>query len=185
MSWLSTALWVLPAAAAVLVGLAPAKLWGRSAFAIAAMLANLVLALIAIGQFDSSKGLQFAESREWVSDLGLTYHVGIDGLSLVMVALTAFCVPLATAFGLWAKRENLRVEAVVETEGPRAGQSYGVRLRLGEGLRPAPPAPAVELGFPEVAQNRGSLAWCSGLADRVRALAREFSAAGSGPLRSA
>jgi hypothetical protein len=36
-----------------------------------------------------------------------------------------------------------------------------------------------------VAQNRGSLAWSSGLADRVRALAREFSAAGSGPLRSA
>jgi hypothetical protein len=83
-----------------------------------------------------------------------------------------------------AKRENLRVEAVVETQGPREGQSYGVRLRLGEGLRPAPPAPAVELGFPEVARSRGSLAWCSGLADRVRALAREFSA-GSGPLRSA
>jgi hypothetical protein len=43
----------------------------------------------------------------------------------------------------------------------------------------------MELGFPEVAQNRGSLAWCGGLADRVRALAREFSAAGSAPLRSA
>jgi hypothetical protein len=84
-----------------------------------------------------------------------------------------------------AKRENLRVEAVVETAGAREGQSYGVRLRLGEALRPAPPSPAVELGFPEVAQNRGSLAWCSGLADRVRALAREFSAAGSAPLRSA
>jgi hypothetical protein len=84
-----------------------------------------------------------------------------------------------------AKRENLRVEAVVETDGPREGQSYGVRLRLGDGLRPAPPAPAVELGYPEVAQNRGSLAWCSGLAGRVRALARELSAAGAGPLRSA
>ncbi|HEY7652290.1 MAG TPA: hypothetical protein VIG07_05665 [Methylomirabilota bacterium] len=84
-----------------------------------------------------------------------------------------------------AKRENLRVEAVVETEGPREGQSFGVRLRLGAGLRPAPPAPAVELGYPEVAQNRGSLAWCSGLAGRVRALARELSAARSGPLRSA
>jgi hypothetical protein len=84
-----------------------------------------------------------------------------------------------------AKRENLRVEAVVETEGARGGQSYGVRLRLGGGLRPAPPAPAVELGFPEVAQNRGSLAWCSALADRVRALAREFPAAGPSPLRSA
>jgi hypothetical protein len=85
-----------------------------------------------------------------------------------------------------AKRENLRVEAVVETEGPREGQSYGVRLRLGSGLvRPAPPAPAVELGFSEVAENRGSLAWCSGLAGRVRALARELSAAASGPLRPA
>jgi hypothetical protein len=84
-----------------------------------------------------------------------------------------------------AKRENLRVEAVVESEGPREGQSYGVRLRLGDALRPAPPASAVELAFPEVAQNRGSLAWCSGLADRVRGLAREFPVAGSAPLRSA
>jgi len=78
-----------------------------------------------------------------------------------------------------AKRENLRVEAVVEAQGPRAGRTYGVRLRLGEGLRPAPPAPPVELAFPEVAGNRGSLAWCTDLARRVRALARELS--GSGP----
>jgi len=84
-----------------------------------------------------------------------------------------------------AKRENLRVEAVVDSEGPREGQSYGVRLRLGEAFRPAPPAPALELTFPDVSQNRGSLAWCAGLAGRVRALAREFSAAGSPPLRTA
>jgi hypothetical protein len=84
-----------------------------------------------------------------------------------------------------AKRENPRVEAVVEAEGAREGRSYGVRLRLGLGLRPAPPAPPVELGYPEVAQNRGSLAWCRGLAERVRTLAREMSAAGSGPLREA
>ncbi|HEY7253928.1 MAG TPA: hypothetical protein VIG37_25790 [Methylomirabilota bacterium] len=82
-----------------------------------------------------------------------------------------------------AKRENLRVEAVVDTEGAREGRSYGVRLRLGEDLRPAPPEPPVELGFPEVSEQRGSLAWCSGLAERVRGLAREFS--GSAPLRSA
>ena len=75
-----------------------------------------------------------------------------------------------------AKRENAGVEAVLETDGPRQGQSFGVRLRLGGGTRPAPPAPALELAFPEVAQNRGSLAWCAGLADRVRALARELSA---------
>jgi hypothetical protein len=84
-----------------------------------------------------------------------------------------------------AKRENLRVEAVVDTGGSREGRSYGVRLRLGEGLRPAPPEPPVELGFAEVAEQRGSLAWCSGLAERVQSLARELSAAGPGPLRSA
>ena len=84
-----------------------------------------------------------------------------------------------------AKRENLRVEAVLESEGPREGQSYGVRLRLGLAERPAPPAPALELGYPEVSQNRGSLAWCRELAGRIRALARELSAAGSTPLRSA
>jgi hypothetical protein len=84
-----------------------------------------------------------------------------------------------------AKRENLRVEAVVDTEGAREGRSYGVRLRLGEDLRPAPPEPPVELGFPEVSEQRGSLAWCSGLAERVQSLARELSAAGPGPLRSA
>ena len=84
-----------------------------------------------------------------------------------------------------AKRENLRAEPVVDTEGPREGQSFGVRLRIGAGLAPAPPAPPLELGFPEVAQNRGSLAWCAGLAARVRALARELPAAESGPLRTA
>lgn len=84
-----------------------------------------------------------------------------------------------------AKRENLQVEALVETAGPREGQSFGVRLRLGPGLWPAPPAPPVELAYAEVAQNRGSLAWCRALASRVRALARELSTVGPGPLRPA
>ena len=35
-----------------------------------------------------------------------------------------------------AKHEDLRVEAAVETDGPREGVSYGVRLLLGERLYP-------------------------------------------------
>jgi len=38
-----------------------------------------------------------------------------------------------------AKRENLRAEPVVEAEGAREGQSYGVRVRLGGGLSPRRP----------------------------------------------
>jgi hypothetical protein len=71
-----------------------------------------------------------------------------------------------------AKRENLRAEAVVEADGPREGESYGVRLRVGEAVRPPASEPPIELDFDEVAQNRGQLAWCAALADRVRALAR-------------
>ena len=81
-----------------------------------------------------------------------------------------------------AKRENLRVEALVDAEGPREGRSYGVRLRLGEALSPGPP---LELPFPEVAARRGELAWCAILAGRVRALAREFSATSTSSSRSA
>jgi hypothetical protein len=71
-----------------------------------------------------------------------------------------------------AKRENLRAEAIVEADGQREGESYGVRLRVGQAVRPSAGEPPIELSFSEVAQNRGQLAWCAALADRVRALAR-------------
>lgn len=73
-----------------------------------------------------------------------------------------------------AKRENPRVEGVVETEGPDEGHSYGIRLRLGRGSLPGPDEPPVTLAFSEVADNRGGLDWCSALAARMRALAREL-----------
>jgi hypothetical protein len=84
-----------------------------------------------------------------------------------------------------AKRENLRVEAVVDIEGPRQGQSYGIRLRQADELRPRAGESPLELSFAEVASNRGSLAWCNTLAERVRSLAREFSPAGARSQRSA
>jgi len=84
-----------------------------------------------------------------------------------------------------AKRENLRVEAGVDAGGPREGRSYGVRLRLGGRLHPPAGEAPIELAYDEVARNRGSLAWCSALADRLRALARELSLVGAGSRRSA
>ncbi|HXJ85044.1 MAG TPA: hypothetical protein VMS64_40920 [Candidatus Methylomirabilis sp.] len=83
-----------------------------------------------------------------------------------------------------AKRENLRAEAVVETEGEREGSSYGVRLRLGEALHPPIGEPPMELAFDEVERNRGQLAWCSALAERIRALARKPSPATTGHRRA-
>jgi len=67
-----------------------------------------------------------------------------------------------------AKREHPRIEVALDAAGKREGTSYAARLTLGE--RAAPP---MEFDFREVADSRGNLAWCSSLAERTRALARE------------
>jgi hypothetical protein len=83
-----------------------------------------------------------------------------------------------------AKREDLRAEAAVDTEGPREGKTYGLRVRLGEALFPSANEAPIELSFDEVARNRGQLAWCAALAERIRALAREPSGRAMDPRRS-
>jgi len=84
-----------------------------------------------------------------------------------------------------AKQENLRVEAVVDAKGAREGQSYGVRLRLGEGPAARAAQPRGGARLPRGGQNRGVSRGAAASRNRVRALAREFSTAGSAPLRSA
>lgn len=79
--------------------------------------------------------------------------------------------------GAHAKRENVRVEPVVDTAGPREGASYGVRLRLGERVLPATDQAPLELAYADVAAGKGKLEWCTALAGRVRALAAGFAAA--------
>ena len=71
-----------------------------------------------------------------------------------------------------AKRVDPRVEAELDTEGEREGKSYVARLRFSRQL-----GPLIEFQFRDVADNRGSLAWCAALAERVKGLARELVAA--------
>ena len=40
---------------------------------------------------------QFEEQRAWIPSYGISYHVGIDGLSLWLVILTTFLTPLVPA----------------------------------------------------------------------------------------
>jgi hypothetical protein len=71
-----------------------------------------------------------------------------------------------------AKRENSRIEVLVDTTGPREGRSYGIRLTLDGRTIPPPGAPPIELTFQEVAQGRSSFAWCAAFGERIRATAR-------------
>jgi NADH-quinone oxidoreductase subunit M len=59
------------------------RLWANAA----ALLGFLVSLPLVIG-FDPSKDYQFVERAPWIPTLGATYHIGIDGLGLLLVMLT-------------------------------------------------------------------------------------------------
>jgi len=40
-------------------------------------------------------GFQFVVNRSWVSDFGISWHVGVDGISLFLVVLTGLLFPIA------------------------------------------------------------------------------------------
>ena len=64
--------------------------------ALAASLVGLGGALCMWLHFDpKSGGLQFVEKFDWVPSLGIQYFLGVDGLGLLMVLLTAIVTPLA------------------------------------------------------------------------------------------
>jgi hypothetical protein len=77
-----------------------------------------------------------------------------------------------------AKRESPRIEAVIVAGDPRSAV-YGVQLFLGGAS-----SPRVELDARTVADNRGSLGWCTDLAAQVRGWARDLLAATPSPPRS-
>lgn len=54
-----------------------------------------VLAIPLLRDFDPQNvGFQFVERTEWVKSLGLSYYLGVDGISLLMVLLTVAILPL-------------------------------------------------------------------------------------------
>ena len=64
--------------------------------ALATSLVGLGGALCMWLHFDAkSSGLQFVEKFDWVPSLGIQYFLGVDGLGLLMVLLTAIVTPLA------------------------------------------------------------------------------------------
>jgi NADH-quinone oxidoreductase subunit M len=69
-------------------------------------LVTFILSLHLYFYFDSQvPGFQFVQQFVWISGLNISYHVGIDGLSLLMILLTTFLTPLAL-LGTWNSIEQ-------------------------------------------------------------------------------
>ena len=98
---MTTALIFLPLAGAIIVGVLPLDRRVTEALALLVALAEAVLGAVALVGFNVSGGLQYVQNTGWISDFGagasVRYHVGMDGLSLFMVLLTA--VGIAAAIG--------------------------------------------------------------------------------------
>src|SRR5690606_27478812 len=50
-------------------------------------------------------GFQFVSKFNWITDLNISYHVGIDGLSMLLILLTTFLTPL-TLISSWSGIKN-------------------------------------------------------------------------------
>jgi NADH-quinone oxidoreductase subunit M len=98
--WLSI-LWAVPMVGAGAVILLPSA--ARHLAKYAALAISLVVLALAAGlavAFDPAGGqYQFVEDHEWIPSFGTGYILGLDGIALALVVLTAVLVPLLIVAG--------------------------------------------------------------------------------------
>jgi NADH-quinone oxidoreductase subunit M len=89
-----TVIWLTPIVGAVLILLIPKERFTEIRMtALAAAFIAMALSLSAYFAYDTDVGgWQFEEAAEWVPSLGISYHVGADGVNLPMLALTGIVI---------------------------------------------------------------------------------------------
>ncbi len=64
-----------------------------------ALIFSLLTFLLALGMFlrygPNQPGMQFVEDHPWISSPPIHYHLGVDGLSVLLILLAAFLAPLS------------------------------------------------------------------------------------------
>jgi len=74
--------------------------------ALTSSLIALALTFVLWHRFNPASGeLQFEELHPWIPAIGVRYHVGVDGLGLLMLVLSAIVVPMSMAAS-WQIREG-------------------------------------------------------------------------------
>ena len=105
---MTTALILLPLAAALVVWMLPLSGRAAGALSLAAALAEVVLWVVALFRFDFQRDLQLVDRHSWFSDLEVSYHVGFYGFSFWLTGLTVVVSAAAIGYAVWANRERAR-----------------------------------------------------------------------------
>ncbi|WP_327156209.1 NADH-quinone oxidoreductase subunit M [Streptomyces tubercidicus] len=99
---LLTAVAVVPAVGAIATAALPAaKRTAAKWLALLFSLATFALALVVAFRFDpGAKGpFQLTESHAWISDFGVRYELGVDGIAVALIALTTLLIPFVILAG--------------------------------------------------------------------------------------
>ncbi|MBI2202526.1 MAG: NADH-quinone oxidoreductase subunit M [Candidatus Rokubacteria bacterium] len=99
MTALASVVTFLPAVGAVLLAFVPRRAEGalRGLGLAIAILTFLVSLPLWFGFDAGSADYQFEELVRWMPALGVSYHVGVDGISLLLILLTTLLTPVALA----------------------------------------------------------------------------------------
>lgn len=104
---LVSALWLTPLAGACVVLAVPVRRRTAAKYtAVGVSIIVLALAGLLLASFDRiNPGYQFVESHSWIRSFGAGYIVGVDGVAMVLVVLTAVLMPLLLIAG-WNDAER-------------------------------------------------------------------------------
>src|SRR5262249_30063491 len=111
---LLSAIVFLPATGALLLALFPADDKANlKATALGITTATFLLSLFLWAGFNSADPqFQFGVKIPWIEAFGINYRIGVDGISLFLVILTTFLMPI-TLLGAWNAIDNRVREFVI------------------------------------------------------------------------
>ena len=95
----------VPLLMALILGLSRASLrWIRLGAAVSSVIV-MALVLIVIFYFDPSGGMQYVRIAPWIQNYGITYYIGVDALSLVILILISILMPILYAY-IWKEERK-------------------------------------------------------------------------------
>jgi NADH-quinone oxidoreductase subunit M len=106
---LLTIMGLLPLIGAGLIALLPvtnAKLVKQSALLVSLLVAALGITMT-VGFDRGVTGFQYIERYSWIPSLGISYQLGVDGISLILILLSVLLVPIVILAG-WNESEGGR-----------------------------------------------------------------------------
>ena len=105
--------------------------------ALAATSATFLASLFVLTGFDASNpDFQFVEEREW--SLGLTYTMGVDGISVLFVMLTTFLMPIVI-LACWDVTHRIKESQKVMIEQKKQEEQILVAKQIQQAIYPDKP----------------------------------------------